>query len=127
MRCRILKEGRSHKRWEYILEFDEAFESRNFVGALNDALMGIEPYKDFLLDSENFRHYLVNELTGTQKKYAEFVFAKCTNPREALVCVKRLDLAREDLHNLLEALLGYDFNKPKPSLGRNEQLTLKLD
>jgi predicted class III extradiol MEMO1 family dioxygenase len=127
MRCRILKEGRSYKRWEYILEFDEPFKTHNFVGALNDAFLGIEKYQNLIIDSSDFHHYLVNDNALNSKKYAEFIFTPLVISTQALVCVKRLEMQRVDLHDCLETLLGYDFNKKKVSPIEDNQLKLNLD
>lgn len=121
MRCKILDEGRSHRRWEYILEFDKPFDTKSFVSSFNDAILTTGEYKHLLLDSQNSFYYLVNDSEGSEKRYAEFTFKERSSPREAILCVKRIEMARQDLHNFLETILGLEFNQRPNQLQQESQ------
>ena len=122
MRFKVLKRGTSHKRHEYLVDFYEGFNEREFVNGLNYALGSKIEFEDYRIVRKKSKYYLTND---SSKSSAEFTFSKLTDNNLIILAVKRLEMSRLSLNRILENLIsGENFIQPKSQLVRNEQLSL---
>ncbi|MEK6886068.1 MAG: hypothetical protein AABX17_03820 [Nanoarchaeota archaeon] len=122
MRFEVLKRGTSHRRHEYLLNFHEIFNERKFIDGFNLALNTNPDFADYNVVKRKSGYCLTN---GASKVYAELSFAKLTDSQLVMLAVKRVEMPRERLNEILETLIsGRNFSQQESQPCRHEQLDL---
>ena len=123
MRCEVKEEGRSYKRWEYVLELDKPFRQQTFVSSLNSAIEGLEKYGGYLISSRKTGCYLTHR-KHKDKIYAELDFSVVDDSRKVIMAVTRRDIGRRSLSELLSSVFGNNLNQQESQPCPDRQLDL---